>query len=50
MIAIEQHVKVIVLPDKCIVAQSGITKSAISSLTPFFLVCSSVTGIVAAED
>ena len=39
-----------VLPDRCIVAQSGITKPAMSDDTPFFLVCSNVTGIVAAED
>ena len=45
-----QLVRVIVLPERCIVAQRGITKSAISPLTPFFFVCSSVTGIVAAED
>lgn len=39
-----------VLPDKWIVAQSGITNPAISADTPFFLVCSSVTGMVAADD
>ena len=32
------------------VAHRGMTKSAISSRTPFFLVCASVTGMVAAED
>ena len=40
----------IVLPERWIVAQRGITKSATSPLTPFFFVCSSVTGIVAADD
>src|SRR5690606_11355704 len=39
-----------VLPDKCIVAQRGITKLAISSLTPAFLAWAKVTGMVAAED
>ena len=34
-----------VLPDKCIVAQRGITNPAISGDTPFFFVCSRVTGI-----
>ena len=32
------------------VAQRGMTKPAISADTPFFLVCSNVTGIVAADD
>ena len=50
MIAMAQATIFIVLPDKCIVAQSGITKAANSRLTPFFIVCSNVTGIVAAED
>ena len=39
-----------VLPDKWMVAQSGITKPAMSSLTPFFTVWRRVTGIVAADD
>lgn len=39
-----------VLPDMCIVAHSGTVKPAISSETPFFLACSNVTGIVAADD
>ena len=39
-----------ILPDMWMVAQSGTVKPAMSSLTPLFLVCSSVTGIVAAED
>ena len=39
-----------VLPDRWIVAHNGITKPAISAETPFFFVCSSVTGIVAADD
>ena len=37
-------------PERWIVAQSGMTKSAILDAQPFFLVHSSVTGIVAAED
>ena len=40
----------IVLPARCMVAQSGMQKSAISSFTPFFFACASVTGIVAADD
>ena len=39
-----------VLPDRCMVAHSGMTKPAISVETPFFFVCSRVTGIVAADD
>ena len=39
-----------VLPDKWIVAQSGMTNPAMSAEAPFFRVCSSVTGIVAALD
>ena len=39
-----------VLPDRWMVAHSGITNPATSADTPFFLVCSSVTGMVAAED
>lgn len=39
-----------VLPDRWMVAKSGITKPATSADTPFFLLCSSVTGMVAAED
>jgi len=38
------------LPDIWIVAQRGTVKPAISSDTPFFLVCSRVTGMVAADD
>ena len=37
-------------PDICIVAHSGTVKPAISSFTPIFIVCRSVTGIVAADD
>ena len=48
--AIEQLTKVIVLPDKWIVAHNGIVKSAIPSFTPFSLVWLRVTGIVAADD
>ena len=40
----------IIEPEMWIVAQSGMQKLAISSLTPFFSVCHSVTGIVAALD
>ena len=40
----------IALPERWIVAHSGITKPDMSSDTPFLRVCSSVTGIVAAED
>ena len=39
-----------VLPARCIVAHKGILKLAISSSTPSFFACYSVTGIVAAED
>ena len=39
-----------VLPDICIVAQRGTVNPATSSETPFFLACSRVTGIVAADD
>jgi hypothetical protein len=39
-----------VLPERCIVAHNGMAKPAMSSLTPFFIVCFNVTGIVAAED
>ena len=39
-----------VLPERWIVAQSGMTKPAISADTPFFFVCSKVTGMVAADD
>ena len=45
-----QHVIFIIEPDIWIVAHSGIVKPAISSLTPFFMVRRSVTGIVAALD
>ncbi|CFJ48311.1 Uncharacterised protein [Mycobacterium tuberculosis] len=50
MTAIAQLTSVIVLPDRWIVAHNGITKSAIFSLMPFFLVWRRVTGIVAADD
>ena len=40
----------IIEPAMWMVAQSGTQKLAISSLTPFFFVCSSVTGMVAALD
>ena len=39
-----------VLPDRWMVAQSGMTNPAMSAETPFFRVCSNVTGIVAALD
>ena len=39
-----------VLPDRWMVAQSGMTNPAISAETPFFRLCSNVTGIVAALD
>ena len=45
-----QQVIFIIEPDMWMVAQSGTQKLAISSLTPFFFVCRSVTGIVAALD
>ena len=48
--AMVQLVNVMVLPDRWIVAQRGITKSAIPAATPFFFVEAKVTGIVAAED
>ena len=50
MMAIAQAVIFIVLPDRWIVAQSGTTKIAIVSRTPFLTACTNVTGIVAAED
>ena len=50
MTAMEQLVRVMVEPDRWIVAHRGMTKSAILARKPFFLVHSSVTGIVAAED
>lgn len=40
----------IVLPDICIVAHNGTVKPATSRLTPIRIVCSRVTGIVAADD
>lgn len=45
-----QHVIFIIEPDRCMVAYRGTQKLAISSLTPFFRVWRSVTGIVAALD
>ena len=48
--AVTQLVIVIILPAIWIVAQSGTTKSLISSETPLFLAHSTFTGIVAAED
>ena len=39
-----------VLPDIWMVAHNGIQKPATPSDTPFFLVCSNVTGMVAADD
>ena len=50
MTAMAQLVRVMVEPERWIVAQSGMTKSAILSRQPFFLVHSRVTGMVAAED
>ena len=50
MIAIAQATIFMVLPERCIVAQSGITNAANSRFTPFLIVCSRVTGIVAADD
>ena len=37
-------------PDMWMVAQSGMTNPATSRLTPVFMVCSRVTGMVAADD
>ena len=45
-----QQVIFIIEPAMWMVAQSGTQKLAISSLTPFFFVCRSVTGMVAALD
>ena len=45
-----QLVKVIILPDKWIVAHRGTTKSTISGLVPFFNPHWIFTGIVAADD
>ena len=45
-----QQVIFIIEPGMWIVAQRGIVNPATSSLTPFFLVLSSVTGMVAADD
>ena len=39
-----------ILPERCIVAQSGTTKSATPRDTPLSIVCLRVTGIVAALD
>ena len=50
IIAIAQAVIFIVLPAMWMVAQRGTVNTAIFSRTPFFMVCASVTGIVAAED
>ena len=50
MTAMEQLVRVMVEPDRWMVAHRGTTKSAILDEQPFFLVHSSVTGMVAAED
>ena len=49
-IAKAQAVIFIALPLRWIVAQSGTTKPATSLLTPFFSVCFSVTGMVAADE
>ena len=40
----------IIEPGMWMVAQRGTVKPAMSSLTPFFFVCSNVTGMEAAED
>ena len=40
----------IVLPERWMVAQSGMTKPAMSLLTPLLMVWRSVTGMVAADD
>ena len=45
-----QQIIFIIEPDMWMVAQRGTQKLAISSLTPFFFVCCSVTGMVAALD
>ena len=45
-----QAVIFIIDPERWIVAQSGMTKPASSGRTPSLTVCSSVTGMVAAED
>ena len=49
-IANAQAVIFIALPERWIVAHSGMTNPAIDSSTPFLIVCLSVTGIVAADD
>ena len=48
--ATEQAVMEITLPERCMVEQSGNTKSAILEETPFFLEQSMVIGITATED
>ena len=45
-----QQVIFIIEPDRWMVAQRGMQKLAISSLTPFFFACRKVTGMVAALD
>ena len=45
-----QLVKVIILPDKWIVAHRGTTKSTISGLVPFSIHIEYLLGIVAADD
>ena len=45
-----QQVIFIIEPERWIVAQSGMVKPAMPSVTPFFRVCFSVTGMVAAEE
>src|SRR5574344_954159 len=50
IIANEQAVILSALPDRWMVAHRGIVKRAIPSLTPFFMVDLSVTGMVAADE
>ena len=45
-----QQVIFIIDPERWMVAQSGMVKPAMPSVTPFFKVCFSVTGMVAADD
>ncbi len=45
-----QQVIFIIDPERWMVAQSGMVNPAMPSVTPFFKVCFSVTGMVAADD
>ena len=50
MSAMEHETSLTVEPARCTVAQSGMTKSAISGRTPLAMVWARVTGIVAADE